>query len=184
MAGADQANQTRRGTPWVRARRTTAPRRSPNRGRVERVDWHQFDEVDAEVHQVVEFVDRGVERACRGERSGVQFRSPPLDRAAAPLLIGPARRRRDPTAGAFVHPVGLAGTGDRAARPGRRRAGSRTGHRRRSPRWRATRIVGGHVVQRSVDVESHQLGQRCPHREVSHGPLQQGDGSEPNRSSA
>ena len=40
---------------------------------VERVHRQQFDQVDAEIDEVVEALDRGVERAGRRERADVQF---------------------------------------------------------------------------------------------------------------
>ena len=39
----------------------------------ERVDRHELDEVDAEIYQIVELLDRGVERADRSERADVQL---------------------------------------------------------------------------------------------------------------
>ena len=76
----------------------------------ERVDRHQLDEVDAEIDQVVQLLDRRVERAARRERADVQLvDDPALDRAACPVVVGPGVRRGLPQLRALVHTVGLAG---------------------------------------------------------------------------
>ncbi len=52
---------------------------------VESVDWHQFHEVDPELHQVVEPVDRCDQRAFGSEGADMQL----VDDAARKLLAGP-----------------------------------------------------------------------------------------------
>ena len=75
----------------------------------ERVDRHQLDEVDAEIDQIVQLLDRRVEGAVRGERADVQFVDHrALDRAARPVAVGPRVGRRLPQLRALVHAVGLA----------------------------------------------------------------------------
>ena len=75
---------------------------------VERVDGHHLDQVDADRTKVVEFGERGVQRAFRGERSDVQLvdhRAGELaagPRAVVPLVVRRVERARPP-----VHAVGL-----------------------------------------------------------------------------
>ena len=91
MAGVDQPHQTVRAAVGFVYRVPQHAVVTPAVGAVERVDRHQFDEVDAEVHQVVQLVDGGVESTRFGERAGVQFVDHrTLDGAARPLLVGPA----------------------------------------------------------------------------------------------
>ena len=52
---------------------------------VEGVDWHQFHEVDPELHQVVESVDCCDQRAFGSEGADMQL----VDYAAGKLLAGP-----------------------------------------------------------------------------------------------
>ncbi len=81
---------------------------APAVGSAERVDRHQLDEVDTEVDQVVELLDRRVEGSCGGEGSGVQFVDhAALDGAAGPAGVGPCLGRRPPQLRAFVDAVGL-----------------------------------------------------------------------------
>ena len=62
---------------------------------VERVDRQQLDQVDAQVDEVVEPLDGGVEGALRGERADVQL----VEDAAGQLPAGPGagRSRRTPS---------------------------------------------------------------------------------------
>ncbi len=54
------------------------------------VDRHQLDEVDAEIDQIVQLVDRRVERAVRRERADVQLVDDrALDGPALPVGVGP-----------------------------------------------------------------------------------------------
>ena len=100
---------SRPGRRTPRARRTRAHRRSPSCGAVEGVDRHQLDEVHAESDQMVQPVDRGVERSLGGEGPDVQL----IDHPAGELTAGPAAGRSSRTPSASigprpaVHPVRL-----------------------------------------------------------------------------
>ena len=133
----------------------------------ERVDRHEFDEIDAEIDQLVQSFDRRVERALRCERADVQFVDDrALDRAARPAG-GSGRAGSGPQLRAFVHTVWLP-----------RRAGIGEHLRIVVEHEAVAGIVGdvhggapppvvaaGHRVQDAVDVESHHLRYRCPDRE-------------------
>ena len=148
---------------------------TPAVGAAERVDRHQLDEVDAEVDEVVELVDRRVEGAVGGERADVQFVDHrALDRSGRASRRRSTRRGRGPTAAsARARRRAGAATEDRAA-PCRvvveHEAVAGVGRGvdgRRATSRRPTAVIG---CTRAVDVEAHPLGHRCPHREfvVSH----------------
>ncbi len=68
---------------------------APVVGAVEGVDRHHLDEVDAEVDEVVEPLDRGVEGAVGGERADVQLVDHrPGELAPGPGVVVPLVRRR------------------------------------------------------------------------------------------
>ncbi len=133
---------------------------------------HQLDEVHAEVHQIVQLVDGGVEGPGAGERAQVQLVDyRPFDRPAGPPGVGPRHARRVPQLRAGVHALGLA----RGARVGQHGgivveqvpvAGGRRGvHARMPPAVPRAR----HGVHLALDVEPDPFGFGRPHPEVSHG---------------
>jgi hypothetical protein len=81
---------------------------APVARRVERVDRHHLDEVDAELDEVPEPLDRGVERAARGERADVQLVDHPAgQRASGPVAVGPGEPRVVVHPGRPAHATGL-----------------------------------------------------------------------------
>jgi hypothetical protein len=139
---------------------------------VDGVDRQHFDQVDAQVGEVVEALDRGVERAGRGERADVQL----VEDAAGQLAAGPGLVCPDVPAavvepGGAVHAAGLP-------------AGARVGQRGLvvaeqegvgGPRLRSRHVgvppagvAGGHGMGGPVHQYANPVVQRCPHREVSH----------------
>jgi hypothetical protein len=74
-----------------------------------RVDRHYLDEIHAQIHQVVQLLDRRVEGAVGSERADVQFVDhPAFDRAALPVAVGPRVGRRLPELRSRVHTLRLA----------------------------------------------------------------------------
>ena len=149
---------------------------APVAGAVDGVDRQHFDEVDAQLGQVVEPPDRGVERARLGERADVQLvehaagQLAPRPRPVGPeegrpgrrAATGRARRRAGGSergsgsgGGVVVEQVGVAGA--RGAHPARPATSP--------PRRR------GHRVRDAVELYPDPVALRCPHREVSHAPI-------------
>ena len=74
----------------------------------EGVHRHHFDEVDAEIHQIVQLLDRRIESRTCSERADVQFVDhPALDRGARPVVVGPCAGIRPPERRTGMHAVGL-----------------------------------------------------------------------------
>ena len=131
----------------------------------EGVDRHHFDEVDAEIHQIVQLLDRRVESAARSERADVQFVDhPALDRGARPVVVGPCVGIGPPELRAGMHTVGLA----RGTRIGQHRrvvvenepvARIRSGVDLGTP---PAVVRRGHLVQRAVHVDTNPLGNAAP----------------------
>ena len=68
---------------------------APVAGAVDGVDGQHLDQVDAQLGQVVEAPDRGVERARLGERADVQLVEHAARAAAGPSTTGRSRRSAD-----------------------------------------------------------------------------------------
>ena len=80
---------------------------APVPGSVDGVDRHHLDQVDAQPGQVVETLDRGVERPVRGERPDVQLvEHAARQRPAGPASIGPFERAVVIDPRCRVHSVG------------------------------------------------------------------------------
>ena len=147
---------------------------APVAGAVDGVHRQHFDEVHAQLGQVVEPSDRGVERARLGERADVQL----VEHAAGQLAprprpVGPEEGRLVVELRRAVHAVGLAA----GAGVGQRRgvvveqvgvAGAR-GRLQLGPP--PARPVGRHRVRDAVELYPDPVALRCPHREVSHAPI-------------
>jgi hypothetical protein len=136
---------------------------APVVGAVEAVDRQHLDEVDAEVDEVVEALDRRVERSLRGEGADVQL----VDGAArelpaGPAGVGPGEGSRVVDGAHTVHPVGL---------PARTRVGQHgAAVDRVAVAFAVTRLaVGRPVASRrlerhdlAVDVQFDGRSRRCP----------------------
>ncbi len=136
---------------------------------VEAVDRHDLDERDAEIHQVVELLDRRVERAGLGERADVQLVDHSArQRPARPALVGPLEgvpvdaRRLVHAARLPQRPrirIRLALDDERVVRA-RRRFDVRV----------PPVAVALHLVVGPVDAHVHRLGRRRPDREAHSSP--------------
>ncbi len=111
-------------------------------------DRHQLDDVDPQLGEVVEVVDRGVEGPLGRERADVQLVDHRTgQRDAAPGLVGPARWRR--ARRPRPSPTGRRAAGAHEDRPaprhrrGRRRSASPAALRARSPSARARSASSG-----------------------------------------
>ncbi len=174
VAGVDEPLERVRAAVVLGDRVPAHPVVAPVARAVDGVEREHLDEVDAQLGHVVEARDGGVEGARVGERADVQL----VEHAARHLLPGPGAV--GPEEGLLVvqlrgpvHPVGLAA----GARVGQRRrvvveqVGVVAARRRVDVRPPPARAVTHHRVRHALDMDADAIPLRCPHREVSHGPI-------------